>query len=625
MGVGGVDVEYMSRRLKQGRAQSIGSAHLLGEEDILPLLERLAFFGKIAAEFRGRKALIAGEELADTFSRVRQLASHYSPLKGDGPYVIEELEANPLVVRGRKLVPLDGLCRFSRSHVEDKSRPHENIRYLLRPQTIGIIGVSEKMNIGHTILNNVLKNGFPRDKVFVVKPGLREIEGCACFPAIADLPQTVDLFVLTLAADQSLQVMKELVEGEKARSVIIIAGGLGEKKGTQDIEAGIKKIIQESRDQGRPTPVVNGGNCLGIYSRPGRYDTTFIPELKFPRPKGPDSGLVHISQSGAYMITRMSRLSHIVPLYAVSLGNQIDLTASDYLQYLKNDPEAKMFALYIEGFHAGDGLALAGAASEIAKQKGKAIVAYKAGRTPEGRTATSSHTASVAGDYDVAKAVLEEAGVIVAETIFEFESSLKGMVYLSDKKIRGNRVGLISNAGFECVIMADNLKNDTELTLASLSPATVKKMSRILAPLGIDRIQDVRNPIDITPVGDDAVFCECVRALLEDDNVDCAVVSPVPMTPTMQTLAPGEGYTESIYCPESTPMRLVEIFHGSDKPFVVNVDAGASYQPMVELLEKEGVPTFNRCDDAVKFLRKYINSRLKKSGLTTNLRRVAKE
>ncbi len=186
------------------------------------------------------------------------------------------------------------------------------------------------------------------------------------------------------------------------------------------------------------------------------------------------------------------------------------------------------FALYIEGFHPGDGLALAKAISEVTRQEGKAVVVYKAGRTPEGRAATTSHTASVAGDYEIARAVLGGAGATVVDTIADFTGFIKGLVFLADKKVRGTRAGLISNAGFECVIMADNLKNDSDLTLASLSAGTVGKIRSILAPLGIDRLQDIRNPIDITPVGDDAVFCDCARALLEDDSVDCAVVSLVP-------------------------------------------------------------------------------------------------
>jgi len=611
MGVGGVEIEYLSERIREGKAISISSAHLLPQKDILRILEPLAVYDKLVGKVRGRDALITREELLNTYFRFQQLGTYYSPYEPSHRYVIEEAEVNPFVVKEKKLIALDGMCRFSTDHQVLRKRPFENIEYLLKPRTIGIIGVSEKMNVGHIILNNILKQGFNKWNVYVVKPGLKEIEGCSCVERISDLPKTVDLFVITVSADQIYEVMKELLEKEKARSVIIIAGGIGEKKGTQILEEKIKRLLEENLKKGRLTPVVNGGNCLGIYSQPGHYDTTFVPDYKLPRVAARKTNLVYISQSGAFMISRMSKLPNIEPLYAISIGNQIDLTVSDYLNYFRNDDQAKVFGIYMEGFMPGDGLAFAKAAREIVKQEGKMIVLYKAGRTPEGQAATASHTASVAGDYRVAKSIFEEVGILVADSIFEFENYVKSLSLLAHKTIRGNRIALISNAGFECVTMADNLKNDNAFVLAELSSRTIRKISRIMESSGIIRLQDVNNPLDTTPVADDEVFANLVLVMLEDENVDCAIVSPVPMTPSMQTLTPSRFHEENLYHPKSIVMRLIEIFHKTDKPFVVNIDAGDIFNPMVDCLEQGGVPTFRRSDIAVKFLREYINRRLK--------------
>ena len=307
------------------------------------------------------------------------------------------------------------------------------------------------------------------------------------------------------------------------------------------------------------------------------------------------------------MASRMSQLPGLAPEYGISIGNQIDLSLSDYLRYFKDDPEARILALYIEGFLPGDGLSLAEVAQEITHQKGKSVVVYKAGRSPEGQAATASHTASVAGDYLVSREVLEQAGMIVAQDIDEFEEFIKNLCFLAGKKVRGRRVGLISNAGFECVIMSDNLAGEESLELAVLTSETKVKLSEILQPLGIDRLQDVRNPLDATPVADDRTFCECVEAILSDLNVDCAVVSPLPMSPAMNTLAPEEFHREDLNREGSTPRLLAEIFKRTDKPFVVSIDSGKPYLPMIELLEAEGVPVFRRCDEAVVFMRKYIH------------------
>jgi acyl-CoA synthetase (NDP forming) len=609
LGAGGIEVEYMNARLKDRGALSMASAFLLDEADILPVLRRLAVFEKLTADFRGRKALLPEAEAARVFAAFQKLGAYFSAANPSAGYTIEEAEVNPFVIRNKKLVPLDGLCRFGRTSPPPPGRPVEALRFLLRPESMAVIGVSEKMNMGHIILNNILKKGFPRERTYVVKPGLAEIEGCRCVARSADLPETVDLFVLTLAAEQSLEVMRELIQHDKARSVIIIAGGLGEKKGSQGLEREIRDLILQGRREGKPGPVVNGGNCLGIYSKPGHYDTTFIPDYKISWPRARAAGLVFISQSGAFLISRLSKALGLEPLYAVSLGNQIDLTASDYLNYLKDDPQARVFGLYIEGFKPGDGLALARAAREAISRYGKQVVVYKAGRTPEGSQATSSHTASVAGDYSVCRAILEQAGVFLTESIFDFENALKGLTFLADKIVRSNRVGLLSNAGFECVIMSDSLKNGERLELASLSDRTQARIAQILSRQGIDKLQDVHNPMDVTPAADDRAFCETAAALIEDEGVDSLVISPLPMTPAMQTLPPGPDHRENFLQEGAMVPRLIELFRRTDKPLVVNIDAGRRYDPMADELENAGVPVFRRSDEAVKFLRAFVHNR----------------
>jgi len=391
--------------------------------------------------------------------------------------------------------------------------------------------------------------------------------------------------------------------------VILIPGGIGEKEGTKGIEGKIKSMLQEKRKEQKTAPVVNGGNCLGILSRPGQYDTTFIPEYKIhdlPRKKPQKVGLAILSQSGAFMVSRMSQMENLEPVYAVSIGNQIDLTLSDYLNYLKDHQDIQVFAVYGEGFADSDGLEFAKAAQK-AVRAGKSIVMYKGGRTPEGQSATAGHTASVAGDYRVSRAVLEQAGVLMADTIAEFQSFTKGLCFLKDKKVRGRRVALISNAGFECVIMSDSIQNNERLDLAQFSDSTASKLNEILEPLGINKIQDIGNPMDMTPVADDQTFADCVRVILEDENVDGAVVSPLPMTPAMNTLEPSRFHSEDLNKKSSTPNQLIEIFQNTDKPFVVSIDAGQIYDPLVDKLEEAFIPVFRKSDEAVFFMRKYIN------------------
>ena len=267
----------------------------------------------------------------------------------------------------------------------------------------------------------------------------------------------------------------------------------------------------------------------------------------------------------------------------------------------------------MEGFRPGDGLAFARVVKGITAS-GRPVLVYKAGRSPEGRAATSSHTASVAGDYGVFRAVCEQAGAIVAADLFEFESFMKGLSFLEGRKAGGRRVGLISNAGFECVVLADNLKNGAGLDLASFSPETRERIVGILRPLGIDRLQDVHNPLDVTPVADDAVFVDCARAILDDPGVDCAVISNVPLTPAQQTLPAGAGHHEDMTRPGSFAPRMIDLFRATAKPVVVNIDAGELYTPLADHLERAGIPVFRRADEAVRFLRRYVSHMSRRPG-----------
>jgi len=107
-------------------------------------------------------------------------------------------------------------------------------------------------------------------------------------------------------------------------------------------------------------------------------------------------------------------------------------------------------------------------------------------------------------------------------------------------------------------------------------------------------------------MADDATFGTCVEALLEEDNVDCAVVSIVPVTAALQTLPPGEGHAENIYAENSLAGYLLRAFKKTDKPLIINIDAGALYDPLAAYLEDHGLPVFRRCDRAVSFLRRFV-------------------
>jgi acyl-CoA synthetase (NDP forming) len=601
-GAGGIQAEFLAEALEPRDGIAIASPYGLDRASAERLLEELAVVRLHTGELRGQPVRLESGRLVDLFMKFAQLARELVP------HCISELEVNPLAVAGERLLPLDILVRCGEAGaVPPIARPLHKIKHLLEPRSIGIVGVSERLNPGRLILENLIRAGFDRGRIHLVKAGSETLEGCRCHPDIESLPGRLDLLILAVAAPQLPELLTAVVEHEKAESIILIPGGLEEKKGSEEIVAGARTALERGRRSEWGGPVINGGNSMGIRSRPGGYDATFIPDYKFRSASAGPCPLAFISQSGAFYVAKGGKLG-LDPRYAISIGNQMDLTIGDYLTYLKDDDELKIFAVYAEGFERLDGLRFVEAARQITA-KGKAVILYRAGRTSAGAAASASHTAAIAGDYAVNRELASQAGVLVCETTADFEDLVKLFAFLGDAHVTGTRLGAVSNAGFECVSVSDHLGR---LELADLTERTRAGLLSLLEGCRIDGVVDIRNPVDLTPIMPDAPFVEGCRLVLDDENVDVGLVGCVPLTAALQTLAPAEHHGEDVYAEDSVARRLVSLKTRIDKPWVAVVDGGPLFDPMARILEQGGIPTFRTADRALRLFGTFCSAKLGK-------------
>ena len=605
LGPGGVHAEFIADALDEGGRLAVLSPATGDEDAIGRALAAFAPARLVTGSRRGQPAELASEALADVLRRFLWLAA------ARAPEPIAELEVNPLVVSGGALVALDAVVTLGRRPTGmPAERPLHRIGQLLRPQSIAVVGVSEQMNPGRIILRNILRAGFDPGRVVVVKPGLDSLDGCRCVPDLAALPQPMDLVVLSVSAPQAAWLVAEIAEERRAASVVLIPGGLEEKVGTEPLVQRMRAALAASRERADRGPVVNGGNCLGIRSVPGRYSTLFIPEHKLPLPAGAASPVALITGSGAFAVSKISKLAGIQPRYAITVGNQMDLTVTDYLEYLKDDLEVRVFAVYLEGFRPLDGGRFLRAAAAISA-RGGTVVLYRAGRTPAGAAAAASHTSALAGDYAITRPLAESAGVVVADSLEDFEDLVRLCASLGDRAMRGLRLGAISNAGYECVAIADNLG---AFELAEFSAATHAALRATLAAARLDSIVTVRNPLDVTPILGDAHFEEAVRAILADPGVDAALVGCVPLTGALETLAAGAGHGEDVRHADGIAPRLARLRAESAKPWVAVVDAGRLYDPFADTLEAARIPVFRTADRALRMFARYCLERVGRAG-----------
>jgi len=608
-GIGGSITERLNQQLPQGFSIVLLSPHLLTVEDAMQKFSD-SFAYEIITQKNGHPP--GDSKLRDVLRFFFHLATRFSNSQ-KRRIILRDFEINPFIVSNGNLVAVDVFLNFKSGYIKKKLVDKDAINCLLKPKIIAVLGVSRKENnIGRVILNNIKRETFPEDNLWVIRSDGKTVDSVPCCPSIHDLPSTIDTLVVAVPGFEVPGVVKESISSNRGKSVILIPGGMGETESGKAINQTIVKYLEKARAKGEQIPAILGPNSLGIRSKPGHYNTLFIPDIKFPPPTGKISNVAFICQSGAFMITRMNDLMFLDPPYAISTGNQMDLTVTDFVETLLSDHQVKIFALYIEGFKSLDGLRLAKLIQQ-GKTDGKDFIIYKAGRTSEGVTATTSHTASLAGDYRTIKEVLMDAGALVSSSFDEFKAHLTLASLLRGKVFSGFKLGAISNAGYETVGMADSVMESWGFSLPELSQFTRKKIETILQDASIKTLITTRNPLDLTPMATDHVFALCTEVFLEEKKLDGVILGVVPLTPVMKTLPPGMDVTgiDTIKNPFSLPSLLTPIVTSSQKPFIIVIDAGKLYDPYAESFEKKGVPCFRSADFAIRMFQQFIRYKLR--------------
>ncbi|MFN2239925.1 MAG: acetate--CoA ligase family protein, partial [Thermoanaerobaculia bacterium] len=603
IGAGGVLTEFLSANLLPGREIAIFSPAVDTPASIERALREKVITRLVTGDARGQKAKMALNELVALVTSALGFASSHVP--GD----IAELEINPFVPTRKGGIALDAVVRLAGPETPIPApRPLEKIDRLLHPRSIAIAGVSRSANPGRTMLNNLLSAGYPADSITVIKEGEEAIAGCRCVANLEALPAQVDLLLLAVPAEAIPEAIETAVEQQSAESILVIPGGLGESAGSTPLETRIREALDRSRESSWGGPVVNGGNCLGFHSRPGSVDTIFLPTWKLEDPEQPrsEAPVAIVSQSGALAVSKLTKLAQLAPRYLISIGNQMDLTAADYLEWLGRDASIEVFAFYVEGFRPLDGERWVRAAQAI-RMTGRPVILYRAGRTPAGQKATASHTAIVAGDAAVARELARTAGALTAETIEELEDLIRLFTLLRDRRPAGRRLAAMSNAGFESVAFADHAG---DLALTSLAEPTRARLEKIVESSRLERIVTIANPLDVNPMMGDEAFAAAAAAILEDGGSDLAVVGCIPLTPALNTLAASPNHSENIDDDSSVVSRLLAL-RNSPKPWVAVIDAGSLYDPMASRLERGGVPVFRTADRALRALNRWVEWHLR--------------
>lgn len=595
--------------IDNGQVAIQASAAMTNVDSFLEDIQRSYAYRSQTVTLKNTDVEMLNRQLHTCIAALLELANYYSPTNSAAPCVIESLEIGSLRLNGGHLVALQLSCHLAETSPIANPRPKHKIDKLLHPQSIGIIGVSAtKMNFGRIILKNLISSGYPQSQMTIIRPEETEIDGVACADSLATLQHKLDLLVVAVGADSVFPLVDELIESNAAESVILIPGGLGETKASVENTEKMKARINAAHIRSDSGPIFLGGNCLGVVSHPGGYDSWFIPGERLPKPqKKQHRNSALISQSGAFMISRISKNPWLDPAYMTALGNQADITHGDMLSYYADNANINTIGIYIEGFNKLDGLHFAQAVRR-AVCNGKQVVVYKAGRTAAGSDAACGHTASETGDYALCDTLLTEAGAMLAASLTEFDDLFYIADQLQGKVVGGNRLAAVSGAGFETVAMADSISPSLEM--APVSETTKRRLEEVLIAKRLDALMEVRNPIDINPGADDEAHLLCTAAFADDPGVDAVVVGLDPLSPAMRALAQCKRPNFDIHDENSIVQTLPQLVASQKTPIIGVVDGGPLYDPMCVQLMDNGVCTFRSCERAVAALGRYVRARL---------------
>ena len=593
-GFGGLLTEDWARELRQSLLVWPASVYT-PEEAFEELREH--WLGKILlGKARQSEALTDDESLRGFLEKLWQLDELMAREQ------LALLELNPVVIDDSgEFVALDGVgLRSTEAHGETCPVPLQDDSFL-NPRRIAVAGVSARAgSVGGLILENLRQSSLPEDGLLVVKPGVDMFEGIPCVPdASALVDEPVDVLIIALPAHQCVPMIEELCgQGGGAAVVYIVAGGIGDGADREGYGERLSELVESRRQAGEWSPAIVGPNGLGMLLSPLKLNSLFIPQSKLNVEFAPDSDVALISQSGAFLITRLSRHSNLNLKYGFSIGNQLDMKLSDFMALVARDKSVRVLGVYVEGFVGGDACAVAKLVEQF-RAENRHVIIYKGGRSQLGQSAAESHTGAMTGDYHVQKRLLHKAGAVITESFNQFNAVLKWMAAYPDLHELG-KLAIVTNAGYETVGSVDTLGDNDSERLYKLSEHDHSVLGNILERHGMQGLVAATNPLDLTPMADEAVYFDCVEAMI-GFGAGVVMLGLVPLSEQLDT----HQLTQA----EAFATRLRSLAQSTGRLIGVVIDAGVPYQRYKAVFERQGFPVFDGMDMGVLGINVLKNSR----------------
>jgi len=382
-----------------------------------------------------------------------------------------------------------------------KANPLESI---FHPRGVAVVGVSATSGgFGGNMFLQALKRQGYAGGIYAVNPKATEIDGAPCYPNLQSIPGPVDYVISSVPARAVLGLIDD-AQAKGVRAIHFFTAGFRE---TGDASRALleEQVLERARAAGIR---LIGPNCMGVYEP--SVGLTF--QMNLPKEAGNIGALSQSGLNATEIITfgapRGLRFSKVI-----SFGNATDLNESDFLDYLANDDETAIITAYLEGVR--DGRRFFATVRDAAQSK--PLTVLKGGLTEAGGRATSSHTGSLAGSSQIWRALADQAGFILVQTLEELVDSTVTFRYVP--RLSGRRVAIVGGGGGTSVLAADACAR------AGLQvPVLAAETQRLLSEFTPDAGTSVRNPVDTMAMWRQEGVAKTLGIVASDPQVDIVLL-----------------------------------------------------------------------------------------------------
>ena len=382
----------------------------------------------------------------------------------------------------------------------------KGIDAMFNARSVAVVGASDNEGkLGFHVMKSLTRGGYSGD-IFPINPGKREILGAKSYPSLIQVPDVVDLCIISLPAGLVPGIIRDCAK-KGVKGIVLITAGFRE---IEDEAGGRLQDEVSSLADEAGIPVI-GPNTFGIVNLHAGLNASFTPEFS------------NVKKGGISLLSQSGGMSHLMGFLSikegfgfskiVGLGNRCNVDFADFIPYLMKDPETRVIAMYVEGIDEPRRLL------EVATRfKGrKPTVAYKVGLSAVSDLASKSHTGSLAGRHEIYEGGFRQAGILTAESSSEL---LDAAIALSSSPLpEGCGVAVLSGQAGPAMAACDICMNEG-LRIVPFSEETQKRIDNLLPPMAIRT-----NPVDMGPAWyDSRAIWGIVESVLRDKAIDAILL-----------------------------------------------------------------------------------------------------